>query len=113
MRYYLPWVFSLVCLFVCYINKLHQETPVCNYVILPSDCDLHPKGNHNLIIPNHWSDAQVDAIFNFLSDLATAIFGAYETEIVNKAQEELALFEKAEADFEHPEEIDEDDDLPW
>ena len=41
-------------------------------------------------IPGHWTADQAEAIFEMLHHLADSIFDAYETEILQRFQDEIA-----------------------
>ncbi|MDJ0766655.1 MAG: hypothetical protein QNJ97_27020 [Myxococcota bacterium] len=49
--------------------------------------------NNILKIPGHWTEAQADAVFEFVNELAAAVFNAYEKEFVASEIREITLEE--------------------
>jgi len=63
--------------------------------------------NHIVEIPIHWTAAQADAVFEFITTLETAVFDAYDKQLVELARAEIP-FAPNPAD-----ESDDGEDIPF
>ena len=67
--------------------------------------------NNTLKIPGHWTEAQADAVFEFVNELAAAIFNAYEKDFIESAKQEI-MIKETDDNFGLFEEKEDDDDIP-
>lgn len=73
--------------------------------------DIHGR-NNILKIPGHWTEAQADAVFEFVNELAAAIFDTYEKEFVESARSEVSTEKMKQSGLLQEGEFD-DDTIPW
>ncbi|MDJ0766619.1 MAG: hypothetical protein QNJ97_26835 [Myxococcota bacterium] len=69
-------------------------------------------GTFAIEIPLHWTTDQADAVFDFLGQMSTAVWGAYGEKIIETERYHLLAQSMAESIIDE-EDDEEEDQIPW